>query len=649
MADPALPVNVVRYGSEQPLAEQMILRAGPVSVMLENGDLRYVRLGDEVIVLRVYGAIRDRNWDTIEPRFTRYEVAKTRGGFKVSYDAECVGGDVDFRWTGTFAGDRDGTITCDFDGVAHSAFLRNRIGWCVLHPMTLAGLPAVAETPEGAVVGEFPEAIMPWQPFKDMRVLVHPTWNGGLVTIEFDGDLFEMEDQRNWTDASYKTYSTPLRLPYPVQLNSGDRIRQRVVIRVVPPVDAAAWKPATHVQVVVGGNAIGVMPSIGVGAASHGKPLDATTIDRLRGFGLAHLRSTVDCSREDWQDRLRLHDREASELGLGLEIEVIAQPEVSDLNELASALAKTEAPIARVLVFPVGSLTTTREVVEGLRAAFNRIGISLPVGGGSRAFFTELNRAETTIPWDALDVVGYPINPTVHAIDNLSVMETLAAQEVTVREAKRLSHNKPLAVGPVTLRMPFNPNATGPQAPTPDGTLPANVDPRQSSLAAASWTAGSIGRLARGGATSLTYFQTNGWRGLMERTDHALRVPGFASWPGMVFPLAEVIAELAPLARGEVLPFSAADEVAIDGCAVATGEKFTAVVANLRSEPVRARIQLPVSGTVALRILDEQRAILASTQPEEFRRSMKRRTVSDGMLSLTLPPYAIAFVRGTRV
>ena len=35
------------------------------------------------------------------------------------------------------------------------------------------------------------------------------------LELLFEGDLFEMEDQRNWTDASFKTYCTPAgaRLP----------------------------------------------------------------------------------------------------------------------------------------------------------------------------------------------------------------------------------------------------------------------------------------------------------------------------------------------------------------------------------------------------------------------------------------------------
>ena len=33
-----------------------------------------------------------------------------------------------------------------------------------------------------------------------------------------EGDSWETEDHRNWTDASFKTYSRPLALPYPYKV-----------------------------------------------------------------------------------------------------------------------------------------------------------------------------------------------------------------------------------------------------------------------------------------------------------------------------------------------------------------------------------------------------------------------------------------------
>jgi len=47
------------------------------------------------------------------------------------------------------------------------------------------------------------------------------SWRRPRWTISFEGDVFETEDQRNWTDASFKTYCPPLRLPYPRPFEAG--------------------------------------------------------------------------------------------------------------------------------------------------------------------------------------------------------------------------------------------------------------------------------------------------------------------------------------------------------------------------------------------------------------------------------------------
>ena len=39
-----------------------------------------------------------------------------------------------------------------------------------------------------------------------------------------EGDSFEMEDQRNWTDASFKVYGTPLKNLSPVEVKTGTKI-----------------------------------------------------------------------------------------------------------------------------------------------------------------------------------------------------------------------------------------------------------------------------------------------------------------------------------------------------------------------------------------------------------------------------------------
>ena len=74
-------------------------------------------------------------------------------------------------------------------------------------------------------------------------------WPSGIeLKLLFEGDLFEMEDQRNWTDASFKTYCTPqsarlsVRRPWPVE-----RFSQKVTIRGHRSTDRrAAATPSPH-------------------------------------------------------------------------------------------------------------------------------------------------------------------------------------------------------------------------------------------------------------------------------------------------------------------------------------------------------------------------------------------------------------------
>jgi len=117
--------------------------------------------------------------------------------------------------------------------VARSDFLRNRIGLCILHPITeCAGKPVAIEHVNGSLEqGSFPRDISPHQPFFDLRSLSYEVANTGIsARLEMEGDTFEMEDQRNWTDASFKTYCTPLALPLPHPVKTGDRVEQSVAL-----------------------------------------------------------------------------------------------------------------------------------------------------------------------------------------------------------------------------------------------------------------------------------------------------------------------------------------------------------------------------------------------------------------------------------
>src|SRR5262249_24302131 len=83
-----LPRTCLYSGKDEPLAEQRPLRAGPLEMVYEEGDLRYVRLGRREILRRVYVAVRDRNWGTVPLRLSRLRLGAAADSFQVTYEAE---------------------------------------------------------------------------------------------------------------------------------------------------------------------------------------------------------------------------------------------------------------------------------------------------------------------------------------------------------------------------------------------------------------------------------------------------------------------------------------------------------------------------------------------------------------------------------
>ncbi|HEX2281510.1 MAG TPA: hypothetical protein VHG52_07090, partial [Thermomicrobiales bacterium] len=480
--------------------------------------------------------------------------------------------------------------------------------------------------------------ISPHQPFVDMQAITYATASGE-ISIRFEGDLWEMEDQRNWTDASYKTYSTPLRIPYPVEIHEGDRIWQRVTIEARGG-EAAVTASGGPVRVTVDPSHGRTIPPIGLGVASHGASLAAEDVSLLRALRPGHLHLPLDLTEPDWQKSLTRATREAAALDTALAIEAIAGAGGAGLGDLAETLSRSEVDVARVLVFADGEMVTDETVLAAAREALTQAGVNTLVGGGTRAYFTELNRA--TLPLERMDVVSYTLNPQVHAFDNASMTETLAAQPETVRSARAIVGDRPLVVGPITLRPRFNPNATGPDPEPAQGELPSSVDYRQPSLFAAGWLAGSLNALANAGVDALTYFETTGWKGLIERRDHPLRIAKFHSWPGMVFPIYHVLADVAEFTSGQILPATSSDGLRVQALALRDGNRVRVVLANMSDEPLSVALAIPEAGTVTVRRLDDRTVYLAATDPDTFRGSKEPVVVTDGSVDVDLPPFGLA-------
>ena len=97
------------------------------------------------------------------------------------------------------------------EAIPATNFITNRTGFVILHPLIdIVGQPVEIEETNGSIREVISLEIKPDQPFFNIRSLTNFFDSGVKVSIKFSGDKFEMEDQRNWLDASFKTYSGSL-------------------------------------------------------------------------------------------------------------------------------------------------------------------------------------------------------------------------------------------------------------------------------------------------------------------------------------------------------------------------------------------------------------------------------------------------------
>jgi hypothetical protein len=613
------PSREVRlYGTEQPVTPPRILRAGALSAEFEAGNLRYIRYGGVEMIRAISFIVRDKNWGTYNPEISDLRIEENSKGFVVAYTAVTGDAEQQFAYSAEITGRSEGTLRFSARGRAVSDFLTNRTGFVVLHPIeNLAGKPAgVIETTGESFETRFPELINPVQPMMNLRAIRHEFAPGAFVDCRMEGDTFEMEDQRNWTDASYKTYVRPLALPWPYTLPSGSEIEQSVTLTVTGSAPArAGGDGGIRVRI---GETLGAAPALGLGFDPDEAGGVRDNAAALRAIGASHLVCHHDPRRGHDRATLAMAVETAEALGARPWLEAIVaevddfEAELATLGDWVSSLG---SPFSVVMISPAPDLKCTLPgspwppcppAVDLYRAA-RRAFPGAKLGGGMFSYFTELNRKRP--PLAELDFVSFTTSPLVHAGDDRSVAEGLEALPHIARSVRAIVGEKPFAVGPSAIGMRDNPYGA---ATTPN---PRNIrqamnrnDPRQRGLLGAAWNLACFAHFARGGAREIALGGLVGPFGLLH-LPAGYPQPWFDDAGGL-FPVYHVIRGLARLggAPMRAVEISAPREIQ----AFAAGNELW--LANLMGEPRRVKLDSPLSGRLAR--LDAANFVAASRDPD---------------------------------
>ena len=564
------------------------LRAGPLRVVFDRGELRWIRLGEREVLRGIYAAVRETGWATVPARIDDLVVEAEPESFRIRFVARHSRGDVRLDWDALVEGTADGRITYAIDGVAGATFLRNRVGFCVLHPVPeCAGQPCTVETVQGQRRnGAFPQLVSPHQPFSDLRAIAHEPVAGVVAEVRMEGDSFEMEDQRNWSDCSFKTYCTPLALPFPAELKQGTRIRQSVALRLIGSTrelvrEAAATVPGAFpkqrnstLPVIVRADGVGVCtrPALGLGGAGL-VALSEPEAALLRSLRLDHLRAELHLEAAGWEAQLERAAANGARLDLPLELALFVPDEpAAALRELAGCASTLALRVGHWLLFRAADLTTHEGDAALAREALAAVDRRARFCGGSDHYFAELNRRRPSTA--GLDRIGFPLTPQVHAFDDATLFENLATLPWLAETARGFAAGLPLAITPITLRPRSDPRPPQSRAP---GEPPFTDDPRQSTAVAAVWTLGLVGSAAQAGFSSLTLFELTGPRGVM----HEARP----------YPVFHALADVAALAGAAVVPVRSRRPERVQALALRSGRLTRLFLANVTDDPHPVRVE----------------------------------------------------------
>jgi len=619
--------DVALYGTNEVPPEMIELRAGPVSATFDSGQLRWIKIGGVEVIRAIAFLVRDRNWSTPATLVTNLDLKQGDDAFTLEFDARCPTIDGDFTWRGSFTGDSYGTLTCNGFGHPEEDFLTGRTGFVILHPLKgMIGEMLSIEHTDGSVDRTLmPEAIDPMQMFFDIRAMTHEPLPGLRATIRMEGDVWESEDHRNWTDASLKTYCRPLALPWPYKIAKNEVVRQSVTLTFEGQMPSAIDQPDK--VIVKGGDTRGTMPSIGLSVLPEDAVEAACHCQLLKATSIKLLNCRLDLRNNYWQDAIAPYGALLKGTGASLVLEVILTGTGDPVAELANVATKVGiaglmpagvvvTPPQDLVSYPPGKpfpegVPTYAAIAAAARAAFP----NARIGGGMLANFTELNRKRP--PDGVFDFIVHATAAMVHAADDRSVMETLESIGHIIRSTKLLIGDAPYRIGPSHIGNSFNPYGAQ-VTPNPDNRrmTMARMEPRHRALFGAAWTLGFLSQIADGELEAATVASPVGEFGVIyTKQPHNQPWYDSAQPPAAVYPVFHVISGIAKGAGKPRIAVRSFDPARVRALGWIDGNLAHIWLANLTAGPLKIDLDLLGMKSAHMAVLDAASMQTATRDP----------------------------------
>ena len=472
---------------------------GGFTLDLAREAIRNIRYEGVQLVDLLYTAIRPLDWSTLKAD-------------EYSADVQIIGSDCVITITEVFAGalaaqakitlSKHNTFSVDYElkGLAEYqvsrwgvCFCLNTADWMGSSVVSSGNTYSLAQdispqrVVDGVIQGLFPAS-------NEMHFVAPDTRSLKVVSI---GQVLEAEDQRNWTDNTYKIYSGSLSDPFPILMSSGNVWKQSANFEV----GVSKRTEADPSKILV--REIEALPSIGL--QLNADPL-LSPDDLEKAFVLLEI------------DHLRINEETLTSQkiattaanGLILEVALLSSSDGDALKTEVLQLSERVPAGSRLLVQREG-----RKVVDETDLPRNEsLNTYIP---GSDAFLVDLQNDKKSFG----NSVAYSIAPTVHSFDIETIFKTLFTQQESINFAQKYVAPQ-VFVSPITFSIRGNPHS----GHSRDQRL-TYAEPEMAlhirTIEGAAWTLGSIFSLASAGAFSGTWHELFGEFGIIYSQSDSIR------------------------------------------------------------------------------------------------------------------------------
>jgi len=450
------------------------------SLLRDNLFLRNIKYNNIEILKLISFLVRDKNWNNYSP-----EIIKTSSYNKdqqLHFEFDLKYGDVEQLEVKLLLSIGSNSVKLIANGKFLTDFWTNRIGFNLLLPLdgVVKQQVIVSKSDQTTETLKYTLIIQPDQPMVKFNNLLYEMFDSIALNIRFDGIHFEMEDQRNWGDASYKIYSGSLLDPFPYKENKNSAFHQEIEITV--------REKNNSLETISNQNIIPLniqeeyaMPKIGIKVDNETNGIDIVNVDFVY-----HL---VDFER----------NTESKPNFNNLPIYLVAlidhTKKVKDIvKDIKDYILSNKISVDKILICPKIYLNSFQPAgewpsVPKLGDYYKEAKIQLPdvhIFSGMVTNFTELNRKK---PDGKFDGINFSFTPIVHDASDYGVLDTPNSLKYILHSVNNFSKDTPIHIGPMTLGMHFNPYGEKLAANIDQVRLEmTDFDPRHDSLIGLNWT-----------------------------------------------------------------------------------------------------------------------------------------------------------------